>query len=185
MSILQHRGAWQFVDNVQKISDPSTLADTAGYASYLDVDKKLWLLATANVDERLERLVEWGRAHLAELEVSEQINDDVREGIDKSQREFLLRQQLAAIRKELGEGSREGREDYRSRWSRTRLPEKVRGPRCARSTVRASGEQTRRPAGSARGSTRSGAAMERSHDDKTNIVAARAVLDADHKVSTT
>src|SRR4051795_7550641 len=40
VSLLQHRGAWQFVDSIQKISDPSTLADTAGYAPYLDVDKK-------------------------------------------------------------------------------------------------------------------------------------------------
>src|SRR3954471_6384359 len=42
VSILQQRGAWQFVDGVQKISDPATLADTAGYAPYLDLDQKLW-----------------------------------------------------------------------------------------------------------------------------------------------
>ena len=48
VSILQQRGAWQFVDGVQKIGDPATLADTAGYAPYLDVDQKLWLLTTAN-----------------------------------------------------------------------------------------------------------------------------------------
>src|SRR3954447_14457733 len=126
VSILQQRGAWQFVDAVQKVSDPSTLADTAGYAPYLDVDKKLWLLATANVDERLEKLVEWSRAHLAELEVSEKIRDDVREGMEKSQREFLLRQQLAAIRKELGEDEPEGSEDYRTRVESAELPEKLR-----------------------------------------------------------
>src|SRR3954464_15126887 len=80
VSILQQRGAWQFIDGVQKVSDPSTLADTAGYAPYLDVDQKLWLLATANVDERLEKLVEWSRTYVAEQEVSEKIRDDVREG---------------------------------------------------------------------------------------------------------
>src|SRR5581483_1272188 len=40
---------------------------------------------------------------LAELEVAEQIRKDVSEGIEKNQREFLLRQQMSAIRKELGE----------------------------------------------------------------------------------
>ena len=45
VSILQQRGAWQFVDSVQRISDPGLLADTAGYAPYISVEDKLWLLA--------------------------------------------------------------------------------------------------------------------------------------------
>ena len=126
VSILQQRGAWQFVDSVQRMSDPSLLADTAGYAPYLSLEQKLWLLATADVDARLEKLTEWGRAHLAELDVSEKIRDDVREGMEKSQREFLLRQQLAAIRKELGEDEPDGTEDYRTRVETADLPETVR-----------------------------------------------------------
>ena len=75
-----------------------------------------------DVDERLEKLIEWGRNHLAELEVSDRIRDDVREGMEKSQREFLLRQQLAAIRKELGEDEPDGAEDYRGRVEQADLP---------------------------------------------------------------
>ena len=45
----------------------------------------------------------WVRDVLAELELKERIRTDVAEGMEKTQREFLLRQQLAAIRKELGE----------------------------------------------------------------------------------
>jgi ATP-dependent Lon protease len=126
ISILQQRGAWQFVDSVQRISDPGLLADTAGYAPYIALEDKLWLLETADVDARLEKLLELGRTHLAELEVTEKIRDDVREGMEKSQREFLLRQQLAAIRKELGEGEPDGAEDYRTRVEAADLPEKVR-----------------------------------------------------------
>ena len=48
------------------------------------------------------------RSYLAELEVSEKIGEDVRQSVDRTQREFLLRQQLAAIRKELGEGEPDG-----------------------------------------------------------------------------
>src|SRR4029079_11798300 len=66
------------------------------------------------------------RAHIAELEVSERISTDVREGLEKSQREFLLRQQLAAIRKELGEGEPDGATDYRARVEQADLPEQVR-----------------------------------------------------------
>ena len=126
ISILQQRGAWQVIDNVQRMSDPSELSDLAGYAPYLDVEQKLWLLTTVDTDERLERLIEWGRSHLAELEVSDKIRDDVREGMEKTQREFLLRQQLAAIRKELGEDEPDGADDYRARVEQADLPEKVR-----------------------------------------------------------
>jgi ATP-dependent Lon protease len=125
VSVLQQRGAWQVIDTVQRINDPSQLADTAGYASYLDVQQKLWLLETADVTARLERLIEWVRSHLAELEVAERIRDDVREGMEKSQREFLLRQQMAAIRKELGESQPDGTDDYRARVEKADLPDKV------------------------------------------------------------
>nr|MBA3906114.1 LON peptidase substrate-binding domain-containing protein [Pseudonocardiales bacterium] len=115
VAILQQRGAWQVIDSVQQITDPGQLADTAGWASYLDVEHKAQLLAETDVLKRLELLVEWTKEHVAEQEVSEKIATDVREGMEKTQREFLLRQQLAAIRKELGEGEPEGSDDYRSR----------------------------------------------------------------------
>ena len=105
-AILQARGAWQLIDSVRGISDPGQLADTAGYAPYLEVEQKARLLETTDVEERLTLLLEWSRAYLAEAEVTAKIRDDVRESMDKTQREFLLRQQLAAIRKELGESRR-------------------------------------------------------------------------------
>ena len=104
--VLQRRNAWQVVDTVQPVNDPSELADLAGYASYLSAEQKRELLETPEVEQRLHLVIEWAREHLAELEVSEKIRDDVRDGMEKSQREFLLRQQLAAIRKELARTSR-------------------------------------------------------------------------------
>jgi ATP-dependent Lon protease len=100
----------------------------AGYAPYLTNEQKIWLLETVDVAERLERLVTWSREHLAELDVAETIRKDVQEGMDRQQREFLLRQQLAAIRKELGEltGKPETEEqDYRARVEAADLPEKA------------------------------------------------------------
>jgi len=96
---LQKRDAWQVIDTVEKMTDPSVLADSAGWAQYLTAEQKRQILETPDVVERLELLIGWTRAHLNEMDVAEKIRDDVREGMEKSQREFLLRQQLAAIRK--------------------------------------------------------------------------------------
>src|ERR671939_790124 len=126
-SILQQRQAYQVIDSVQRMTDPSELADAAGYASWIETADKLRLLETPDVTERLEFLLERARAYLAEMEVSEKIASDVREGMEKSQREYLLRQQLAAIRKELGElsgdGDAAGEGDYRSRIETADQPE--------------------------------------------------------------
>jgi ATP-dependent Lon protease len=126
VSILQERNNWQIIDMVQSIDDPSVLADMAGYASWLDLDRKRRLLETIDPANRLEMLLEWAKGHLAELEVSERIRTDVRESMESNQREYLLRQQLAAIRKELGEGEPEGADDYRSRVEGADLPAAVR-----------------------------------------------------------
>jgi ATP-dependent Lon protease len=125
-SVLQRRGAWQVIDAVERMDDAGELADSAGYSPWLSPAQKAEILAASDVDARLTLLVDWIRKHLAELEVAERISEDVREGMEKSQREFLLRQQLAAIRKELGEDAGDGTGDYRSRIESADLPEKVR-----------------------------------------------------------
>ena len=126
VAVLQRREAWQIIDTVNRMSDPSGIADAAGYAPYLSDEQKRELLETPDVEARLTTLIGWTRDHLAEAEIADKIGEDVREGMEKSQREFLLRQQLAAIRKELGEGEPEGAEDYRSRVEAAELPDAVR-----------------------------------------------------------
>ena len=129
IATLQQRGAWQVVDTIKQLDDPSAIADRAGYASYLTAEQKLQLLETADLVERLELAVRWTREHLAELDVAESIRKDVTEGMEKQQREFLLRQQLAAVRKELNELSGDGKgteeDDYRARVEAANLPENV------------------------------------------------------------
>jgi ATP-dependent Lon protease len=130
IAALQQRGAWQVVDMIQQLDDPSAIADRAGYASYLTTEQKLTLLETADLVQRLELAIGWTREHLAELDVAESIRKDVTEGMEKQQKEFLLRRQLAAVRKELNEltGGGNGTEtdDYRSRVEAADLPENVR-----------------------------------------------------------
>jgi ATP-dependent Lon protease len=128
-SMLQQRGAWQVIDAIQQLTDASTIADRAGYSSYLKTEQKLQLLETADLVERLELVIGWTKEQLAEMEVAESIRKDVSEGMEKQQKEFLLRQQLAAVRKELNEltGGGKGTEedDYRARVEAANLPENV------------------------------------------------------------
>ncbi|MCW2817719.1 MAG: ATP-dependent Lon protease, bacterial type, partial [Marmoricola sp.] len=182
IAILQRRNAWQVIDNVQRITDPSELADLAGWAPYLSDEQKRELLETPSVTVRLERVLGWARDHFAELEVTEKISDDVREGMDKRQREFLLREQLAAIRKELGEDAAAGSEDYRSRVEAASLPEAVREAALREvGKLERAGEQ-----GPEAGMLRTWLdtvlelPWDRRTTDSTDVVAARAVLDADH-----
>ncbi|MEU9979939.1 endopeptidase La [Streptomyces sp. NPDC050856] len=129
-SWLKKRGAWQVVDRVQQIDGVSALADNSGYSPFLTTAQKVELLETADPVARLRLATEQLRDHLAEQDVAESIAKDVQEGVDKQQREFLLRRQLEAVRKELrelnGEQEGEGSDDYRARVEAADLPEKAR-----------------------------------------------------------
>jgi ATP-dependent Lon protease len=182
LAMLQRREAWELVDVVNKLSDPSALADMAGYASYLTDVQKRQLLETEDVAERLRVLIDWTGDHLAEVEVNDKIAEDVREGMEKQQKEFLLRQQLAAIRKELGEGEPDGSDDYRSRIEAADLPEKVR-----EAALREVGKLERSSEQSPEGGwirtwldTVLDLPWSVRTDDSTDLAAAREVLDADH-----
>src|SRR5215472_10637588 len=185
VTILQKRGAWQFVDVIQRLSDPSGLSDSAGYAGYLSLDQKRQLLETADPQARLEVLVGWAKDHLAELDVAETISNDVKEGMERQQREFLLRQQLAAIRKELAEldgkpASEE--EDYRARIEAADLPEKVREAALKEAAKLERGSDQSPEAGWIRTwlDTILEVPWNTTTQDAYDITGARAVLDADH-----
>lgn len=127
---LKKRGAWQVVDRVQQIEGVGALADNSGYSPFLSTAQKTELLETADPVTRLKLATLQLREHLAEQDVAESIAKDVQEGVDKQQREFLLRRQLEAVRKELrelsGEGGEDESDDYRARVEAADLPEKVR-----------------------------------------------------------
>jgi ATP-dependent Lon protease len=184
LAYLQRREAWQIVDFVNQLTDPSPLADTAGYASYLTQVQKRQLLETPDVADRLRSLIDWTSDHLAEVEVNDKIADDVREGMEKTQKEFLLRQQLAAIRKELGD-SDDGTgssDDYRSRIEAADLPEKVR-----EAALREVGKLERSSEQSPEGGwirtwldTVLDLPWNTRTEDSTDLKSAREILDADH-----
>src|SRR4051812_30714128 len=93
--VARHRGGRPLVEMVREITDPGALADSSGYWPDLDLDQKVEVLETTDLESRLDKVLGWARDSLRELELSERIRTDVTEGMEKQQRDFLLRQQLA------------------------------------------------------------------------------------------
>jgi ATP-dependent Lon protease len=127
-AVLDHRGARGIAEALKGLDDPGQVADMAGYSPDLTLERKVEVLETVDVEARLEKVLAWAKETLAELILKERIRSEVSDGMEKQQREFLLRQQLAAIRKELGESGETDDllEGYRARAEEPGVPEKVR-----------------------------------------------------------
>jgi ATP-dependent Lon protease len=126
-AIVEARGVPQVADFLRGMSDPGQIADTAGYSPDLSLEQKIDVLEELNVEARLEKVLAWARETLAEMELKAKIRSDVSEGIDKRQREFILREQMAAIRKELGEDDDSNVvEEYRRKIAEAGMPDDVR-----------------------------------------------------------
>src|SRR5256885_7216715 len=78
-----------------------------------------------DLEERLAKLIGWTKGILADASLKEKIRSDVAEGMEKTQREFLLRQQMEAIKKQLNEGSSDVVTTYRERVAKADMPEGV------------------------------------------------------------
>src|SRR6202163_1058364 len=110
---------------VRSITHPGAVADTAGYSPDLNVGQKLELLETLAVVERLKLALQFQQDRLAELRVRKRIRDDVETGAQKQQREYFLRRQMDAIRKELGENEGSIAEEYRKKIAAAAMPDSV------------------------------------------------------------
>jgi ATP-dependent Lon protease len=110
---------------VRSITEPGALADTSGYSPDLTFEQKVELLETVGVRERLELALELQRERLALMRIRKRIQEDVESGVDKQQREYILRRQLESIRKELGEDEASVVEEYRTKIAEAEMPEGV------------------------------------------------------------
>jgi len=94
----------------QSLDDPSKLADLCAHHLELDVAQKQAVLEQVDLVERLKRVeAEISRAREA-FSIESEIRDKVQSEMGKTQREYMLRQQLEAIRRELGESEDLGAE---------------------------------------------------------------------------
>jgi ATP-dependent Lon protease len=129
-NILLTRGARRMAERLRDVTDASQIADLSGYSPDLTLAQKVKVLETIDIEQRLRLVLGWARETLADLTLREQIKTDVEQGMEKQQREFLLRRQLDSIRKELAqlEGTTDdgSSDDYRSKIEGRELPDAVR-----------------------------------------------------------
>lgn len=117
-----------FIIAATNISKPEVQADL--FASYLlsEIDQKQSILEETNVKERLKKLAEFLTEELKKFEVQSQIRNKVQEEVGKTQRDFYLRQQLKAIKEELGESDESIAltVEFQKKLSKKKLPKEAR-----------------------------------------------------------
>lgn len=180
--ILARRGAGRLAAAVGEITEPGMLADTAVYSPDHDLEQKVQVLETLDVEQRLELVLGWARVTLSELMLREKVQTDVQESMDRTQREYLLREQLAAIKAELGEGEDDLAQQYRSKLNDKDVPQAV------RAAVEREIDRLERmsPQSPEHGwirtwlDTLTELPWGVRTDDRSDLAEARAILDADH-----
>ena len=108
---------------LRSITSVGALADTVGYSPDLNIPQKIEVLETLDVAERLKLSLRLQQERLTELHLRRRIRDEVESGAQKQQREYLLRRQMDAIRKELGENEGSVIEEYRKKIAEAQMPE--------------------------------------------------------------
>ena len=111
---------------VGDIGEPAALADFIAANLPLKPDERYQVLAELNVGRRLSLVNSLLKHELEVLEVRSQIQSDVKGELDKRQRDFILREQLKAIQKELGEEAAPELAELRERLQNADLPEVAR-----------------------------------------------------------
>ena len=109
---------------LEGVAEPGQLADLV--AGYLEIDpaERQALLETLEVEERLRRVLVHVQRQIGVLDAQEHIKSQVQEELGERQRELFLREQMKAIRKELGEGDETSDvEELRKRLAALQLPD--------------------------------------------------------------
>ena len=118
----------ELVNAVQSVTSAPALADLI--ASFMDITpvEKQEILETFAIESRLQRVSQFLAHRLEVLRLSRQISDRTKETMDERQREFLLREQLRTIQKELGEGEDAKAQEIaelRAKIDKAQMPEEV------------------------------------------------------------
>ena len=120
------REAGSLIDSIQA---PGALADLVAANLDAPVEEKAALLETVEVKERIRRVLKLLTRQLEILKMRERINSQIKEEMGKNQREYVLRQQLKAIKEELGEddGDQSDLDGLEDRISKANLPNEAEG----------------------------------------------------------
>jgi ATP-dependent Lon protease len=111
----------------QNIDDPGMLADFVATNLNLKLEDMQVVLEILDIAKRLEKVARLLNREIQVLELGSKIQDEIKSQIDQSQREYYLRQQMKAIKKELGEDDASSREieELEARIADANMPEEV------------------------------------------------------------
>ena len=111
----------------RNISEPGLLADMVAYSPDLSTEQRMQLLETTDVVERLKTVSAFLARQIEILELKGKIQSEVKSEMDKTQREYILREQLKAIQRELGEDDPQQAEinELREKVEAAGMPEEV------------------------------------------------------------
>jgi ATP-dependent Lon protease len=111
----------------RNISEPGLLADMVAYSPDLTTEQRMELLETTDVVERLKIVSTFLGRQIEILELKGKIQSEVKSEMDKTQREYILREQLKAIQRELGEDDPQQAEinELREKIEQAGMPEEV------------------------------------------------------------
>ena len=112
---------------LENIQDPSALADFLAATLNISIVEKQELLEETDAYKRLEKISVALASQLEVLELSHKIQGQVRESIDKTQREYFLQEELKAIQAELGQDDRRTEEyrELKEKIKKAKMPESV------------------------------------------------------------
>ncbi len=117
----------EFGAMAKTVTDPGVLADIIASVINAPIEEKQKVIEMLDVKERLRHVTRLVNHQVEILELGSKIQSQVKDDMDKSQREYYLRQQLGAIRKELGEtdDDKVEIEEYREKIEKKNLPEEA------------------------------------------------------------
>ena len=122
-----NRVSAEVILSVTSIDEPGRLADTIAAQLTLKTEQKQEIINAVKVNDRLEKLYKLLLTEIEILEVEKNINDKVKNQINKSQKEYYLREQIKAIRDELGEedAQEDEIEEMRHKLKKLKLSKKI------------------------------------------------------------
>ena len=181
---LNKKIASEVLNAVEQVDEADKIADMIASHLAVKIAEKQDLLETLDVHERLEKILGVMEGEIGALQVEKRVRNRVKRQMEKTQREYYLNEQMKAIQKELGEGEDGMNEldEIEAQLNEMKLPKLVRGKAAAElKKLRNMGPMSAE------------ATVVRNYLDwivalpwkkasrlKKDIVAARAVLDADH-----
>ncbi len=175
--------AENIIPSFKAIKNPAMLADVIASGLFIKYEDKLEILAIFEPYRRIETVLEIAEDEMAVLRLENDIHRRTREKINRSQREYYLREEMRAIQDELGDSGVSEIDEYRQKIESRELPDEV-----SKKLLKEVDRLAKSPFGSAE-ATVIGNYLDICLEipwievtkDRTDVAAAKKILDADHE----